>query len=75
MEVATGTQTADTGDTRPATPTCRDTSAIRKKPKPPSIPVTTIVWMPPDRNDRNDTVAPKSTIAINRNGRDSSNWY
>ncbi|MFM1816627.1 MAG: hypothetical protein RLZ98_3322, partial [Pseudomonadota bacterium] len=64
-----GTHTATTGDTNPETPICRETSAKSRKPNPPTIPVMIIVWIPPDRNDRNDTVAPKRTIAINSNGR------
>ena len=42
---------------------------------PPSNPKITIVWMPPDRNDRNDTVAPKNTIAASNQGRDHSIVY
>ena len=64
-----GSQTAAQGGTKPATPICRDTSAARKNPKPPTIPVRTIVCIPPDRNDLKDTVAAKMTIAIHSRGR------
>ena len=70
-----GTQTAVVADTRPAMPIWRDTSVSRKKPIPPTIPAITIVWVPPDRNDRRDTVAAKMTIAIKSMGRDSSWAY
>ncbi len=64
-----GTHTARTGGARPAMPTCRETSARRKNPNPPTIPAMTIVCIPPERNDRKDTVAAKRTITIRSSGR------
>ena len=65
----TGNHTAAHAGARPAMPICREISANKKKPNPPTIPVMTIVWMPPERNDRNDTVAAKRTIAMQSSGR------
>ena len=75
MARTTGIQTAAHAGARPAEPICREISAKRKNPKPPTIPVTTIVWIPPERNDRNDTVAAKRTIATHSSGRDSRSSY
>ena len=66
----TGNHTAAQAGASPATPICLEISENKKKPNPPTIPVATIVWMPPERNDRNDTVAAKRTMATQSSGRD-----
>jgi hypothetical protein len=75
MTSTTGNQTAAHAGARPAAPICLETSANKKKLKPPTIPLTTIVWMPPERNDRNDTVAAKITMATHSSGRDRRASY
>lgn len=71
----TGNHTAAQAGAKPATPICLEISEAKKNPKPPIMPVPTIVWMPPDRNDRKDTVAAKRTMAMHSNGRAHSVSY
>ena len=56
-------------------PICLAISENKKKTNPTDHPVVTIVWMPPERNDRNDTVAAKRTIAKQSSGRTRSVSY
>src|SRR6185312_11388954 len=54
---STGNHAATHAGASPAMPICLAISENKKKTTPPIMPVVTIVWMPPERNDRNDTVA------------------
>ena len=72
---STGSQAATHAGASPAMPICLAISENKKKTTPPIMPVVTIVWMPPERNDRNDTVAAKRTIAKQSSGRARSVSY